>query len=283
MSRKRADMVPVRRKKLVGGVNVRDPLVIAAGAGVALFGGIAAYMYFKKNGVSLPGISGSGDDIIIYTSEGEDSGEFRTTATRIAGRTGATVYPFRNAQDILDALHRHPRIKNVLFVGHGTHTQAMRPSHTGIRIGADDLPTWISPQTLGRELSQRMVRGGVIGWGVCSSIGDLRNYDWRPEAFGPGGVGSLTELVRDAMVQAGGFSGGIEHRGHSVTGHVTANPSGRICPVSRAAMGQPCRSVLEDTWGRDTYRARYHDWINAFQGLPAETWIAGGPVTVSSS
>jgi hypothetical protein len=134
-------------------------LVVAGGAGaLALIGG-AVYFISKL----------SGDNVIIYTAEGEGAGEFRTSAERMGQAIGATVYPARSAQDILDAIRRHRRIRRLVLAGHGTTSAFLRPGSTGIRVGADSLPTWMSTTTFAREVGPRMAIGGWIGFAGCST------------------------------------------------------------------------------------------------------------------
>jgi hypothetical protein len=246
-----------------------NPLLLAAGIGAIGLGGFTVWHVLSQQG----------DDVIIYVSQGSGVGEFRSVANRIAERTGAVVYPARNAQEILDAVRQHPRIRTLLLLGHGTTTQFLRPGTAGIRVGADALPTWVSTETFGQELDRRMVRNGIVGWGGCSAASNPGESGWSVASYGPGGEDSFIAHVRDAMVRRRGGASGVEHRGHSAPGHTTASPAGRTCPVSQSQLGQPCTSILDETWGLDAHQEHHNAWVDAFQGLPAEVWIAGGPIT----
>ena len=251
--------------------------------------------YLKKRPLLLAGVIGGtalvgaavfaaksyfGENVIIYVPEGSGAGEFRTSAERMGQAIGAAVYPARNAQDILDAVRRHPRIKRLIMVGHGTTRQFMRPGHSGIRVGNDALPTWISIQTFAREVGPRMSAKGWIGWAGCSAASNPGQSTWGVQAYGPGGENSFIAQVRDEMARTPGVLWGIEHGGHTAPGHTTRNPGARECPVSITQIGQPCESVLDETWGDDAYQTRYNQWVSAFRGDPAEAWIASGRVAV---
>jgi hypothetical protein len=244
------------------------PLLLAAGGlSVAILIG----------GVIYTAVVTTGDNVVIYVAEGDGAGEFRHVGERIAANIGAALYPARNAQDVLDAVRRYRRIKNLIMVGHGTTTQYMRPGHSGIRVGDDQLPTWMSHRTFAREVGPRMAAGGWIGWAGCSSASNPGESGWSSASYEDGGERSFIAQVRDEMAQTPGVLWGIEHGGHTAPGHVSANPGARECPVSRSAIGQPCESVMEETWGSG---ANYNSWVSAFQGVPAETWISTGAVVV---
>jgi hypothetical protein len=222
----------------------------------------------------------SGDNVVIHTADGEGAGEFRTSAARIGGALGASIYPAHNAQDILNAIRQHRRIKNLILIGHGTTTAFLRPGSTGIRVGRDDLPTWVSTQTFAREVGPRMSMNGWIGWAGCSSASNPGESDWSTASYGPGGERSFIAQIRDEMARTPGTLWGINMGGHTAPGHVSANPGARECPVSRSQIGQPCASVLDQTWGSSAYQTRSSAWVSAFQGGPAEAWISSGEVAV---
>jgi hypothetical protein len=222
-----------------------------------------------------------GDNVIIYTAEGEGAGEFRTSAQRMAAAIGATVYPARSAQDILDAVRRHRRIKHLILAGHGTTSAFLRPGSTGIRVGADALPTWVSTTTFAREVGPRMAMNGWIGFAGCSTASNPgESGDWTAESYGPGGERGFLARVRDDLARTPGILRGIDIGGHTTVGHLSANPAARECPVARAQIGQPCLSVLDQTWGLNAHQAQSSAWNRAFQGAPAEAWIASGEVVV---
>lgn len=245
-------------------------LAIAGGAGVLLLVGGSIYAISTF----------FGDNVVIYTADGEGAGEFRTSAQRIGGALDASIYPAHNAQDILNAIRRHRRIKNLVLIGHGTTTAFLRPGSTGIRVGRDDLPTWVSTQTFARETGPRMAVNGWIGWAGCSSASNPGESDWSTASYGPGGERSFIAQIRDEMARTPGVLWGIEMGGHTAPGHVSANPGARECPVSRSQIGQPCVSVLDQTWGQNAYQTRSGAWVSTFQGGPAEAWITSGEVAV---
>lgn len=221
-----------------------------------------------------------GENVIIYVPEGTGAGEFRASAERMGRAINAVVYPARNAQEVLNAVRRHPKIKRLIMVGHGTTRQFMRPGHSGIRVGNDALPTWMSIQTFAREVGPRIAANGWIGWAGCSSASNPGQSTWGVAAYGPGGERSFIAQVRDEMARMPGVMWGIEHGGHTAPGHTTHNPGARECPVSVLQIGQPCESVLDETWGAGAHQARHNQWVNAFRGDPAEAWIASGRVLV---
>lgn len=255
--------------------------------------GVIAYL--KKRPLLLAGVLGGsvvigaaafaaksyfGENVIIYVPEGSGAGEFRSSAERMGRSINAHVHPARNAQEILDNIRRYPKIKRLIMVGHGTTRQFMRPGHSGIRVGADALPTWMSIQTFVREVGPRMSANGWIGWAGCSSASNPGQSTWGIHAYGPGGERSFIAQVRDEMARVPGIAWGIEHGGHTAPGHTTRNPGARECPVSVSQIGQPCESVLDETWGSGAHETRHNQWVSTFQGNPAETWIASGRVVV---
>lgn len=245
-------------------------VAIAGGAGALLLVGGAVYAISTF----------FGDNVVIYTADGEGVGEFRTSAQRIGGALGASIYPAHNAQDILNAIRRHRRIKNLVLIGHGTTTAFLRPGSTGIRVGRDDLPTWVSTTTFARETGPRMTMNGWVGWAGCSSASNPGESDWSTASYGPGGERSFIAQIRDEMARTPGVLWGIEMGGHTAPGHVSANPGARECPVSRSQIGQPCVSVLDQTWGQNAYQTQSSAWVSTFQGAPAEAWIESGEVPV---
>ena len=254
-----------------------------------------AIQYLGKNPILLTGVIGGslvigsaiflvrsylGENVIVYVPEGSGAGEFRESAQRMSQSINAAVYPARNAQDILNAVRRHPRIKRLIMVGHGTTRQFMRPGHSGIRVGDDALPTWMSIETFAREVGPRMAANGWIGWGGCSSASNPGQSTWGVDSYGPGGERSFIAQVRDAMARIPGIAWGIRHGGHAALGHTTANPGARECPVSVSQIGQPCKSVLDETWGSGAHQTQHNQWVSVFRGDPAENWIATGRVMV---
>ena len=250
----------------------RHPVLVAVGgAGALAFVGGLAYLLSKL----------SGDNVVIYTAEGEGAGEFRTSAQRMATAIGATVYPARSAQDILDAVRRHRRIKRLVLAGHGTTSAFLRPGSTGIRVGADALPTWVSTTTFAREVGPRMAIGGWIGFAGCSTAASPgESGDWTAQSYGPGGERGFLARIRDDLARTPGVMWGIDVGGHTTVGHLSANPAARECPVAQAQIGQPCLSVLDQAWGRDAHETRSSEWNGVFQGAPAEAWIESGEVVV---
>lgn len=243
-----------------------NPWLIASGVGV-----------FTVSAVGLWAVSGMGDKVVIYTSQGSGAGEFQLVANRIAQRIGARVYPAANAQDIINAVRQHRKISRLIFVGHGTSRAFLRPGTAGIRVGGDALPTWISTQTFAREVGPRMTRGGVIGWAGCSAGSNPGQTSWGAESYGPCGWDSFVAHVRDDMARLAFIASGIEHRSHTAPGHASANPAVRVHPVARSEIGRCGYSLLDQSWGGDA-----HDdaslrlaWADAFQGAPSEYWIAG--------
>jgi len=245
---------------------------------VAVAGGAGALLLF---GGAVYAISTFfGNNVVIYTADGEGAGEFRTSAQRIGSTLGASIYPAHNAQDILNAIRRHRRIKKLVLIGHGTTTAFLRPGSTGIRVGRDDLPTWVSTTTFAREAGPRMAMNGWVGWAGCSSASNPGESDWSTASYGPGGERSFIAQIRDEMARTPGVLWSIEMGWHTAPGHVSANPGARECPVSRSQIGQPCASVLDQVWGQNAYQTRSSAWVSTFQGAPAEAWIESGEVLV---
>jgi hypothetical protein len=246
-----------------------NPLTTAIGAAVFLAGA----------GLGFWIVARLGDKVIIYTASGSGAGEFRTVANRMGQQLGAAVYPANNAQDILNAIRRHRRISRLIFAGHGTTTQFLRPGRAGIRVGPDALPTWMSIETFAREVGPRMAADGVIGWAGCSAASNPGESGWSRASYGPGGENSFIGKIRDAMIGLTWW--GVEHRGHSSPGHTTANPAARVCEVARAERGQPCESVMDEEWGEGSYETLHNAWVAQFQGAPSEAWISGEEVEVA--
>ena len=244
---------------------------------LAAFAGLGTATSFGLGIYALLRYLSYGDNVVLYVSEGSGASEFRSSGERIAANIGASIYPVRNAQDVIDAVRRHARIKTLVLLGHGTTTQFLRPGTTGIRIGTDDLPTWMSTMTFAREVGPRMARNGVVGWAGCSVASNPGEANWST-AYGPGGERSFIAYVRDDMARTPGVSGNIEHRGHSAPGHTTANPGVRTCYVDQP--GAVCTSELDEQWGAGAYETQRNEWVSAFQGAPAEAWISGADVVV---
>ena len=249
-----------------------NPLLTVAGTSAVVLGGIALGAFLMR----------SGDNVIIYLDRGTGSGEFRTVANRMARVIGATVYPAHNGQQVLDAIRRHRRIKTLIFAGHGTTTQFLRPGHGGIRTGPDAMPLWVSTSTFARVVGPRMVPGGVISWAGCNAASNPGESEWSYRSYGPCGEHSFIGHVRDAMARLPFMAWGVEHRGHSAAGHTTANPAGRVCPVARSEVGQHCRSLMDEQWGSGAHETMHGEWASRFEGMPAEGWMAGGAVAVPS-
>jgi hypothetical protein len=247
-----------------------NPLLVIAGASIAVVGGVALGSYLVSRG----------DNVIVYLDQGEGSGEFRTVANRMARAIGATVYPAHNGAQVLEAIRRHRRIKTLILAGHGTTTQFLRPGHGGIRANGDASPTWISTDTFAREVGPRMAAGGVISWAGCSAASDPGESTWSNLSYGPGGDRSFIGRVRDAMARLPFVAWNVEHRGHAAPGHTTANPSARVCRVARSEIGQECDSLMDEQWGANAYQTMHRQWADAFEGAPAEAWMAGATVTV---
>lgn len=245
-------------------------LAVVGGAGTLLLVGGAVYAISTF----------FGSNVVIYTADGEGAGEFRTSAQRIGSALRASIYPAHNAQDILNAIRNHRRIKNLVLVGHGTTTAFLRPATTGIHVGRDALPTWVSTKTFAHEVGPRMAMNGWIGWAGCSAASNPGESDWSQASYGPGGERSFIAQIRDEMARTPGVLWGIKMGGHSAPGHLSANPGARECPVSRSQIGQPCASVLDQTWGQNAHTSRSQEWVSSFQGAPAEAWISSGEVAV---
>jgi hypothetical protein len=254
----------VRRK-----LRERPVVAISAGVGAVALIGLGIYLGLR--------VSGSGDNVVIYVNTGSGSGEFRESGQRIARAIGASIYPASNARELLEAIRRHARIKNLVILGHGTTTAFMRPGSAGIRVGTDALPNWISTATFAREVGPRMARNGVIGWAGCSAASNPGEANWST-AYAPGGERSFIAHVRDDMARTPGVASGIEHRGHGPPGHTTANPGARTCYVDQP--GAVCTSELDELWGTGAHETRRNEWVSAFQGAPAEAWISGAEVVV---
>ncbi|MHC4119759.1 MAG: hypothetical protein ACYSWO_19855 [Planctomycetota bacterium] len=250
-------------------VRKRPVLAMTAGVGATAFLGLGIYALIRY--------VTHGDNVVLYVAEGSGAGEFRSSGERIAASIGAASYPVRNAQDVIDAVRRHARIKNLILLGHGTTTAFMRPGSAGIRIGADALPTWMSTTTFAREVGPRMARNGVIGWAGCSSASNPGEANWST-TYMPGGERSFIAHVRDEMARTPGVAGGIEHRGHGAPGHTTANPGGRTCYVDQP--GALCTSEIDEQWGEGAHETQHNEWVSAFQGAPAEAWISGADIVV---
>lgn len=250
-------------------VRRRPVLALSAGIGAAVMFGFGVYVLLRR--------SVGGDNVVLYVSEGSGAGEFRSSGERIAANIGAAVYPVRNAQDVIDAVRHHAKIRNLVLLGHGTTTQFIRPGTAGIRVGNDALPTWMSTATFAQEVGLRMTRNGVIGWAGCSAASNPGEANWST-TYGPGGERSFIAFVRDDMARIPGMAGGIEHRGHGAPGHTTANPGARTCYVDDP--GSVCTSELDELWGTGAHETRRNEWVSAFQGNPAEAWISGADVVV---
>jgi hypothetical protein len=248
-----------------------NPLLVVAGAS-AVVGGLAIGSYLLTKG----------DNVIIYLDQGEGSGEFRLVADRMARSIRAMVHPAHSGQQVLDAIRRHTRIKTLVMAGHGNTTQFLSPGVGGIRADGDSLPQWVSTDTFARVLGPRMAAGGIISWAGCSAASNPGESEWSARSYGPGGERSFVARVRDAMSRLPFMAWNIEHRGHSAAGHTTANPAARICPVSRFEIGRPCKSLMDELWGEGAHESMHREWASVFEGMPAESWMAGGAARVPS-
>jgi hypothetical protein len=200
-----------------------------------------------------------GDKLVLYDPAVSE-------AARVAREEVPTTwykYPVQSGQDVLAATSQHSRISRLIIVSHGAPDWMINPT-TGITLRGLGL----APAGLARALRWRLVTGAVIGLAGCSAA---RSYSeagvWGPEAFGPGGAQSLAGAIRDAIA-ANGIHLGVEVRGHTLSGGVTANPSARTCRVGRP--GAPCASVMQEAGETDWQR-----WVNTFYGERAQRWVLG--------
>jgi hypothetical protein len=223
----------------------------------------------------------SGDVVIGYVVEGKGASEFTARARVISRSTGGSMHELRNAQDLLDAIRGHEHISRLVLLGHGTLRGYMRPGAAGVRIGSDSLPTFVSVDTLARELAPKMTRNAVIGLAACSNGANSGEVPWSAQSYGPGGENGFAAKLRDALSRQQNIASGIEVRAHTTVGHTTTNPAVRKFLVGAEHIGEPGRSVVDETWGPNSYLTRYTEWANKFRGSPAEAWISGGDVRVA--
>jgi hypothetical protein len=230
------------------------------------------------------GLAGTGnaETVIIYGAEGEGSSEFISQARRLSGLFNAKKYPAKNAQDIMDAIKRHGKIGRLILVSHGSRSGWLRPGTAGIRVGGDSLPTFVSVDTLAKELAPRLVDGSIIAFAACSTAAEPGEPPgWEPPLFGPGGANGFAGKLRDALSAQPGIASGIDIRGHTTVGHTTENPAVRHFPVGADKAGKPGISVLDEQWGAGAYKDRSLEWNHFFQGEKAEAWLIGGSASAA--
>ncbi|MBI5880900.1 hypothetical protein HZB90_02100, partial [archaeon] len=230
------------------------------------------------------GLAGTGnaETVIIYGAEGEGSSEFISQARRLSGLFNAKKYPAKNAQDIMDAIKKHGKIGRLILVSHGSRAGWLRPGTSGVRVGPDALPTFVSVDTLAKELAPRLVDGSIISLAACSTASEHGEPPgWEPPLFGPGGANGFAGKLRDALSAQPGIATGIDIRGHTTVGHTTENPAVRHFPVGADKAGKPGISVLDEQWGAGAYKDRSLEWNHFFQGEKAEAWLIGGPASAA--
>lgn len=235
-------------------IGIEEWLPLAAGGGLAALVAGVAYAWAVKAGAL-------GDKVVVYDPA---VGEARNVAVNILPAS-FSKYPVSSGQAILEALQAHGRISRFVIVSHGAPDWVLN-STNGITMRG----VGVSVEALGEALGRRLVTGAIVGLAGCSSA---RSYAeagvWGPEAFGRGGVGSFAEALRNSISQHG-FHPLVEVRGHTLSGGVTANPSGRACKTGRLRMHQPCNSIMYDSGETDWQR-----WVQDFTGDLATRWITG--------
>jgi lysophospholipase L1-like esterase len=232
---------------------------------------------------------GQGDTVAIYSSESKEWATFKGVAEKYVAKYGGTVYPAKDAQDILDAIRKHQSISRLIIAGHGMAYGVLRPGAAGLRTGSDSLPKFVSVETFAAELGSRLVSGAVIALAACNAgknPGDPGN--WDVPSYAAGGERSLAGKLRDALASQPNIAEGVNIRAHTTAGHTTRNPAVRRFPVGKSEIGQPGHSVLAETLGEEGLKSN-RKWATYFGGATppgkplrysyAADWIAGESVS----
>jgi hypothetical protein len=232
------------------------PLAILAGTGAAL----ATVLILQRLRVGSGGGGGKGGrGLVLYAGAGDAAGTFAAVGRRLGGLIGEAV-PVTSRGSLENALRQRAglNLTKVVLVGHGNTQTFFRGLMT------------IAPEELGRLIGPVIGRQAVIGLAGCRSAADPDEPDWSPSAYQAGGARSYAAKLRDELAVRG--AGAMtDVRGHSATGHTTNNPSGRLFRV--ADRGRVGAAAITLVYGVDAYA--HPELRTAFQGGPAERWIAG--------
>lgn len=215
--------------------------------------------------------------LVMYTAEGAGAPEFLRNARLAEQALGVTAVPIRSGQDILNALYRAPqRLGVVILIGHGTANAFFRPGATGLRLGNDSLPTWLSTRTFAQLLARKATTAPIITLAGCRAGALSSEPDWSATTAGPGGAQSLAGQLRDELVRQG-MPGG-EIRAHSTTGGVLANPSGRVFWIDRYSAGRSGAALQDLALGQNSSRdeSLTRTWNTRVRGELATRWALGG-------
>jgi hypothetical protein len=213
-------------------------------AGASLLG-LAAYWLWGR-GKQIPSALPMRRGLVLYNQSGTGAGVFRSTARMVQAAYGGQALPVDTGEDIRQALTEVAGPLNVVvFTGHGSTQSFFRPGRSGIRVGQDALPSWLSVESVARLLAPKLASGAVVSLAGCRAAANPGEPDWNPANFAPGGERSFAARLRDALVRAGARISAV--RGKTVTGVAFGAPRGREFGPEVGSVGRP---VVFDSAGK---------------------------------
>jgi hypothetical protein len=194
---------------------------------------------------------GPGPALVLYTDRTTGAGTFRVTAESAANILAAEHGLARDGQGLLDAVQRAPSgLTRTILAGHGSTQSFLRPGTSGLRVGRDALPRWVSVPTFVRELAPKIARRDfIMSFAGCRAAANPDEPNWSVASDRAGGERSLAAQIRDEIVRQVGTIPGGEVRAKSATGVSFGNPMGRSFPIAAAQVGRPGIPLIDQVWG----------------------------------
>ena len=241
-------------------------LALGAGAGTMALGLLVSR--FTHGKISLPGgvgviqdpeagtnlitvDRGPGPALVLYTDQTTGAGTFRVTAESAANLLGAEEGLARDGQGLLDAIDRAPYdLTRTIAAGHGSPRSFLRPGTSGLRVGPDALPRWVSVQTFVQHLAPKISRQEfILSFAGCRAGANPNEANWSAQSDVAGGERSLAAQIRDEIVRQVGTIPNGEVRAKSTTGTSYGNPMGRSFPIRADQVGRPGIPLIDQVWG----------------------------------
>jgi hypothetical protein len=194
---------------------------------------------------------GPGPALVLYADQTRGTGTFRVTAESAANILGAEHGIARDGQGLLNAVRAAPSgLTRTILAGHGSPRSFLRPGTSGLRVGPDALPRYVSVPTFVRELGPKLARRDfVMSFAGCRSGADPDEPNWSTESDIAGGERSLAAQIRDEIVRQVGTIPGGEVRAKSTTGVSFGNAMGRTFPIRADQVGRPGIPLIDQVWG----------------------------------
>lgn len=242
---------------------------------------------------------------VFYIDDPSDkpgaNAEFAGQARRVARQLNADLHVFKNAQDIIDVVRQYEdnTLERVIFVAHGApmwvgagaNADKGRPVGFGIHVQRNRLPDVIRLNRFIPIIGPKLVDRAIIGLAACSCGAQPRKRRGRETKWSHGGRDSFAAKIRDALI-----SKNVQVRGHTGSGHTTAQPWCRLfapggtigISVIIAEWGEEAagQQLIRLAWGRGNQiecpnGRKVNREPGLFWGNPASDWVIGEPVRES--